>query len=325
MAGDSLEDFMKNLMASGSQSEDAVSDDLDDLLDVDSILGEIENLSQSGDIGAPMRDPDMIDNPNVRGNPADDKQIDISPTMKSRLTGGAPKIGETIKPIDKSRLDGFASDIKTRSAKKTSKTDMMSDTSRTAQAVDTAKGVTNKGVQSDKSSEEGAPFQFPAKESDANEIEETVKDTRKILKIIGIAVLGILLIFIICVGIGRKVASIDTKSIQKPVEQVSQTPVAVDTYTGPRLMTASPDSLAVSDSVFEDTMAVTKEIQAENGTVECYLVGVPQHFNKKIKIPVSVREYNNIENSSILTIRYRVVKISGADYVIESCVVYSEE
>ena len=242
--------------------------------------------------------------------------VSLEDTFKSNVQGQGPALGSTVNPLGNTGMEGFLEDSKPQSM-------------GTTQTVTTTQDEIEN------------PYSFPmdnAAQEPSGQIEESVQKTKFLVKYVAIGILAVIVLFSVVIGLRNKIkkdnqskpqpsSSQEQQPMQQPVQPVqqpTQPSQSADTYKGPKIQTADPNALAVNETVYDDVMAITKQIQVENGSVECYLVGTPQYFPQKIKIPVTVEEYNKANAADIVPIQYRIVKISGQDYVIDPRVVYKE-
>lgn len=246
----------------------------------------------------------------------DTQSVSLEDTYKSNVQGNQPAMGSTYDPLGGVSLDGIMDDP--------SASNLGYTTTETVQEE-----IPN-------------PYAFDNFTSESTEVvEETTDKTKKLVMIAGIGILVLLVVIVGAITIGRKFNSKSNELMppsavngqgnapnneqpNDPSQGAQYAPPPSDAtpeYTGPKIQTASPESLATSSDYFDDIMSVDKQIQVENGTVECYFLGTPKFFGKPVKIPVSVEVYNASGPLDIVKIRYNVVRISGTDYIIDPIVI----
>lgn len=257
--------------------------------------------------------------------------VSLEDTLKSNVGGNAPALGSSMNPLGDMDLDDLMNDQSSLNLGSTT----------TVQTVE--EEIPN-------------PYAFPmenAGQETPDTVQETVDGTKKIIGIIAISIIAFIALFAVVMAVNRQIKKYTAENNPGTSQQETQqgnpqgnqqgglVPAenpggnpqgnagmnqggTDSVYTGPKIKTAEPNAIAISDTVFDDVMAINKQIQVENGTVECYFVGTPKHFGQKIKIPVSVQEYNKANQVDIVNIRYSIVRISGVDYVIDPYVVYKE-
>ena len=159
---------------------------------------------------------------------------------------------------------------------------------------------------------------------------EEVSMKNKAVQIIAVTAFAIVLLILLFTVASRTLNKALSKGLEgddseseKYTDQEEYDPEysEVPVYNGPIIQQASPKALAITPQLYTDLMAITKVIQVEDGTVECYVVGTPKNFGSKIKIHIDHTVYNELQDADFVEIEYNIVRISGKDYTTNAKVI----
>lgn len=128
--------------------------------------------------------------------------------------------------------------------------------------------------------------------------EETAKQTHLMIVImwIGLAILVSIIVFLNITGKGLSKLSDKKSSIQ----------------TNPAILLPS---LSVSQELYQDTIAISKQVSTNNGNVSTEFTGLLSQRNVEVTFPVSLNDFNSIQDGAIVTVYYNELKLSGQLYI----------